>query len=303
MHRIALGGHCRFLVIAAIVVLASSAAACNPLGEDWKLMPTSVGYEHHGSTIQIEPGEEFFVGLRANGMSPEVPWQITAMDTAMIELMGESHAAVVRAPGDWQGGEGSPKPWAFIPTTDFDFVGRAEGVSQLRFDIQADGEAVDVYELTVAVMDDACDVDEGAMGIITPIRCEDEAPNGHEVVLAYDNYGWAVQLEPGGEFTVELRANGLYPGISWQVAEIDTAVVDLQWSVHDTEVQSLVEHSRWPPTIFPETRLGFIGTGLGESPLVLELGAGDERLDIYQLLVLVVEDACDVAPGMIIEVC
>lgn len=303
MNRVLLGGHCRLLVIGVVVVLASSVVACNPLGEDWKLEPTSVGYEHHGSTIQIEPGEEFFVALRANGLLPEVPWQIQAIDTAMLELTGERHDTAVRAPGDWKGGEGSGKPLAFIPFTGFDFVGGAEGRSQLRFDIQADGVLVDVYGLTVAVMDDACDVDEGATGIITPIRCEDEPPDGHEVVLAYDNYGWAVQLEPGGEFTVELRANGLHPGVSWQIAEIDTAVVDLQWSVHDTDVPSLVEHSRWPPTIFPETRLSFIGKALGESPLVLELRVGDERLDSYELLVLVVEDACDVTPGMIIEVC
>ena len=104
-----------------------------------------------------------------------------------------------------------------------------------------------------------------------------------------------MQLEPDGEFTVELRANGLHSDISWQIAEVDTEVVDLQWPVHDTDAQSLIEHSMWFPTISPETHLGFVGKALGKSPLVLEIRTGDGLLDIYELLLLVVEDACDVA--------
>jgi hypothetical protein len=291
------------LLVGIVVVLAVSAASCNPLGEDWKLDQLGLDYEHQGSTIQIEPEEEFSVRLRANGMFPETPWQIRAMDTALIELIDEGHDTEARAPGDYQGGEGSSKPWGFIGGTGFGFVGRAEGVSQLVFDMQADGQLVDVYELTVAVVDDACDVNEGAVGIVTPIRCERKPPKGGPVGLVYDDYGWAVWLEPGDEFTVELRANGLHPDMAWRVAEIDTAVVNLQWSVHDTDVQASAEHSRWPPTIFPETRFRFVGSALGESLLVLEMRAGGERIDVYELTVFVVADACDIGPGPIFHVC
>lgn len=184
--------HSPLVGLAAIFVATLIGAACNPLGEDWKLEHLSADYEHHGSTLQVEPGDEFSVELRANGMYPEIPWRIRNIDPAVVELIDERHSTEARAPGDYEGGEGSPKPWGFIGETGFDFVGGEEGESELIFELAAQDELIDEYTVTVAVMDDACEVDESVVGIVTPMRCERKSPDEGPVGLTYNDYGWGV---------------------------------------------------------------------------------------------------------------
>lgn len=98
---------------------------------------------------------------------------------------------------------------------------------------------------------------------------------------------------------MELRANSAHPELPWQVTEIDTAVVEQLWSMHDSDVQNSAEHSRWPPTIHPETRFRFAGKALGRSPLVMEMRRGEDRVDVYELRVFVVVDVPDLPEGPI----
>jgi hypothetical protein len=55
--------------------------------------------------------------------------------------------------------------------TRFSFVGTAFGESRLIFEVRVDGQRVDMYEVAVAVVEDACVGFEHAYRVIFPGRC------------------------------------------------------------------------------------------------------------------------------------
>jgi hypothetical protein len=126
-----------------------------------------------GSLIQVEPGEEFQVTLLASGAFPDEPWRAVDYDDGVIGLAWSEHEAA-RTPGDWDAREepDTPKGGSFIPVTHFSFIGTALGESQLVLEVRVDGQQVDMYEVTVAVVEDACDISEHAYGVATPGRCD-----------------------------------------------------------------------------------------------------------------------------------
>ena len=61
-------------------------------------------------------------------------------------------------PGDWGPWEADTRH-SFLPTWNLTIVGVALGESTLVLGISEDGTPVDLYELTVAVVEDACAIE------------------------------------------------------------------------------------------------------------------------------------------------
>ena len=156
------------------MAVAMLLAGCEggPPRADYLKAPAEAGPMDFGSLIRVEPGEEFQVTLLANGAFPDEPWQAVDYDDGMIRLARSEHEAA-RTPGDWDAREepDTPKGGSFIPVTHFSFIGTALGDSQLVLEVRVDGQRVDMYEVTVAVVEDPCAGFEHAYGINSPGRC------------------------------------------------------------------------------------------------------------------------------------
>ena len=120
---------------------------------------------HYGMKALVEPGEPFEIDLFGNGAYPDAEWQIIEMDSEVIELRDTEYIPAL-SEGDWYSQGGS-----FLPTTIFWFTGGTLGESELVLEVQVDGQVVDRYLVTVAVVEDACDRPGEAQGIITANRC------------------------------------------------------------------------------------------------------------------------------------
>lgn len=122
--------------------------------------------DHYGMKAQVEPDEPFEVGLDGNGAYPDAEWRIVEMDSEVIELRDTLYIPA-RSEGDWY----SNAPGRFLPFTIHWFTGGTLGESQLVLEADVDGQVVDRYEVTIAVVEDACDRPEHAPGIIHANRC------------------------------------------------------------------------------------------------------------------------------------
>ncbi len=100
-------------------------------------------------------GENLDVTLSANAMHPEASWRIADIDPAVL-----SHLATAPDPtrplGDWDTSD-RDKPWHFLPLWRITFEAVGLGESPLRLEMLANGERVDVFEITVEVVDEAPD--------------------------------------------------------------------------------------------------------------------------------------------------
>lgn len=111
------------------------------------------------------------------------------------------------------------------------------------------------------------------------------------------DHGWRVAIDSDERLDVGLRENPSYPGAEWQIVEVDASALQLEESFrapspYDSERpddrQSLLSTS-----VFT-----FTGADTGESPLVFEIRVGDERVDLAEFAVAVVEDACAADLGL-----
>jgi hypothetical protein len=94
----------------------------------------------------------------------------------------------------------------------------------------------------------------------------------------------------GETFSVTLAAHAQYPEAPWQVAELDPTVLALL----ATEQDPVRSPGDWntsddskPWHFLPVWRITFEAIGDGESPLVLEVVSGGERVDVFEMTVVV----------------
>jgi len=121
---------------------------------------------HFGMKAQVEPGEPFEIGLLGNGAYPDAEWAIVEVDTELVQLQG-IEVIPARPEGAWLGEYEGP----FLPVTIHRFTAGAFGESLLALEVQADGQTVDRYEVTISVVEDACSLPEESSLILAANRC------------------------------------------------------------------------------------------------------------------------------------
>ncbi len=287
---------------AGFLLLVSALLCSGCLGQDWKSFPLGAGESDHGWLLRIEPDETFDVLVVANALYPDLPWVVSEYDPAVIEPAGAEVEDYVRTWGDWD--MSAPEaPQGFLPIHIFQFSGMATGQTPLVLEVRNGDQLVEVLEVTVSVVEDACAADGG----LKAARCghdprDEQAGEGVEGIgmLEELDHGWLVNLEPVDTFVVRLLANAVYPEAEWRVAEFDPDVIDVQ-VVNDTDVRAAGD---WDTTDMKPS--GFLATtsftvkarDYGRSPLVLEVVVDGERVDVYELVVAVVDDACAPTEGL-----
>ncbi|NNU27985.1 hypothetical protein [Isoptericola sediminis] len=265
---------------AGLVLSAASAllvAGC--LGSDYRDLPLDLSAWDSGWLAAVEPEEELWVGLDGNNLHPDQAWELVEVDDAVLRLTTSEHE--VPPPGS--GDPGDPH----ISTTVFGFVGGDLGRTRLRFELVVDGERVDVAEYTVDVVDDACAAETAAVAN----RCGGELFSYQPQYLQALNHGEQVNLDVGEEVELVLPANAGFPDTAWQVADHDDAVIAVDGPVDLGPARSPGDFSEVDPEVrhsfLPAWRFNITGTAPGESPMVLELTVDGERIDVYELVVLV----------------
>ena len=252
------------------------------LGQDFSDSPLSLSELDHGWLATVEPGEEFDIGLKGNAAYPDLGWEVIGFDPAVIELRGHEQVPL----GEPEG-VGFPVPAVSV----FFFEGVALGETPVVLEFVVDGERIDVAEYSVAVVDDACDAELGAVAN----RCG-EAFNYQPQDLTELDLGQSVVLEPGAALDLTLTANALHPEIPWEVATIDAAVIRVDGPTYVPADRQPREWGPWESdsrhSFLPAWTFTIVGIGLGESELVLELPVEGTPLDLYGLTVTVVDDAC-----------
>jgi hypothetical protein len=120
----------------------------------------------YGWKALVEPDEPFDVWLEGNGAYPDAEWQIVEMDSEIIKLRDTEYI-----PGPPASAESLAGPGPFLSHTGHSFTAGTLGESRLVLEIEVDGQVVDRYQVTVAVVEDACDKPEHVHGIISANRC------------------------------------------------------------------------------------------------------------------------------------
>ena len=268
------------LVVAAILSLALlSVGAC---ASDFEKAPLGLGESDHGWLAVVEPGERFDVDLANSVLYPEVPWEITQFDPTVIDLESQEQARPT---------EMDPSS-VRLSHSIFNFSGLDIGETPLVFELWADSEQLDIAAFTIAVVEEACDAERGARAN----RCG-QGFQFHPQDLTELNHLWVVALEPGDELDVTLTANALYPDRPWQAVEFDPAVIDLQGPQHAPPDREPGDWSAWEPdrrhSFLATSTFTIIGTRVGETDLVFDIRTDEgRRVDLHELTVAVVEDAC-----------
>lgn len=295
------------LSVWCLFLLAIVSAAC--LGEDWKSSPVGASEQEHGWLLQVEPDEEFDVLVIANTVHPDLPWVISEYDPAIITPTGSDVDANIRTWGDWDMSSPEEDPQFFIPMQMFNFAGAAVGQTPLVLEVRNGDELVEVLEITVSVVDDACATDSG----LKASRCghdprDEELPEGVEGygegfgVFEELDHGWLINMEPGDTVLVRLSANAVHPDTPWRVAELDPAVIQIRDTQQDTDVRVPgdwdTSDAGKPPSFLATTSFTVVAVDYGRSPLVLEVVDEGERVDVYELTVAVVADACATDTGL-----
>jgi hypothetical protein len=278
-----------------LLVLASSGC----LGEDWKTFPLGAGAGEQGWLLQVEPDEEFDVGLLASALYPDLPWTVAQYDPAVIELADTLVEDRVRAWGDWDMSAPEDEPQMFLPIHLFFFRGVSNGQTPLVLELRNGDELVEVLEVTVSVVDDACAGDEGLRAPRCGRDFRDEIPSedveGFGLFEEWD-HGWLVNMEPGDRIVIRLAGNAVHPDAPWQVAESDPAVIEIADLDHDTAVRDPqdwdISDASKPTGFVATTSITIEAEALGQSPLVLEVLDGTRRVDVYELVISVTADAC-----------
>lgn len=273
--------------VAAAVLLVAGLLLSACLGQDFRDAPLELERLDHGWRVNVEPTEEFSVGLVANPLYLDVPWQLADFDATVVEFAGSEHITAPCTPTQENPCPESALQESFVPHTIFRFTGVTAGESRLSFELEADGQVVDVCEYTISVVEDACEGDVG----IAANRCGLGARNPNLEVGIYE-HGGQLTIEPGETFVVTLGANAMYPDAPWQVGEIDPSVLTLQgigqdparspgdWDTSDRDK---------PWHFLPLWRLTFEGVDPGESSLVVEAVADGARVEVFEITVSVGE--------------
>ena len=282
----------RVSLICGLVLALLLSAGC--LGQDHLDIPLTLNEWDHGWLATIEPGEQLEVSLTGNALYPEVPWQVTEFDSAVIDLQGEQH---IPPAGDSADRENLDPGDPLVPFTGFSFVGMTLGESPLVFEFVVDGERIDIAKFAVEVVEDACESEVGAVAN----WCGRDF-SFHPQDLTEWDHGGLVALEPGDELDVSLTANALHPDRPWQIIEFDSAVIGLEGPEYVAPNRSSGDWSPWEPdsrhSFLPTWNSTIVGIALGESRLVLGISVDGTPVDGFELTVVVVEDACAIETRM-----
>lgn len=277
----------RKLGVGVILVFATLVTGC--LGQDFLDAPLELDSFDHGWVANVEPAEEFSVGLVANPLYPGVAWRLADFDDAVVSSLGSEHVTDACTPTEENPCPPDNELGPFLPVTRFGFVGGSPGESPLTFELEVNGRVVDVCSYTIAVVDDAC---EGDIGIAAN-RCG-LGDRGPDLEVAVYEHGGKMSVEPGDDFTVTLAASAMHPEAPWQVADIDPAVLELHTTTQDP-ARNVGDWDTSDPDkpwhFVPISRLTFEAIELGESPLVLEIVADGERIDLFEIAVSVIPEA------------
>ena len=268
------------LLVAVGILLG--AVSC---GNDFEDAPLSLGRGHHGWLASIEPDEVFDVGLVGNAIDPDGQWRLVEVDGEVVDLEGQEHERLGQDVEDLTGDERAT-------VTIFFFRGVAIGETPLVFELEDDGgDLLARTAFTIAVVDDACRVDDG----LVANRCGDstgEQPQG----LTELDHGWLVALEPGDTIDVVLTGQPLYPDGAWQIVDHDAAVVSVAESAYRPADRAPGDWNRDSDASFL-SRWTFSVTAVepGRSRVEFQFDAAGETRDVYSVTFEVAEDACAVA--------
>jgi len=130
--------------------------------------PLELGEDSYGWKALVEPDEQFEVWLEGNGAYPDAEWRIVEMDSEIVKLRDSEYF-----PGPHVSAGSLAGPGPFLSHTSHWFTAGALGEFRLVLEIEVDGQVVDRYQVTVAVVEDACDRPEHVHGIISANRCGD----------------------------------------------------------------------------------------------------------------------------------
>lgn len=275
--------------VLSIVLATALAAGC--LGNDFRDATLSINEFDHGWLVAIEPEEQFDVGLTGNAVYPDAPWRIVEYDPAVIALDGEDHMTPRPPSGDPEGSEAEDyDPGSLVSSSFFGFTGLSLGETLLRFEIVVDGEAIDVAEYRVSVVEDACDAGTPAVAN----RCGGDGFAYHSQVEFELAHGQELAVEPGTDTHLRLTANALHPDSPWQLVDSDPDVVAVEvkpLGAARTRGDFSEVEAETPHSFLPAWDITIRGVALGEAPLVLEITVDGKPVDRYERTVLVVEDA------------
>jgi len=130
-----------------------------------------------------------------------------------------------------------------------------------------------------------------------------------------------VVVEPGDAFDLGLLGHPDHPSVAWELAEIDSSVVEIRGSRHepsgtnlpDDEYMAMIDADRrsWYAAVrdrapdaedeaepygavwlVPVSMFDFAAAGYGDSLMGLEMRIADEVVATFEFRVSVVEDAC-----------
>ena len=148
---------------ALLVACGILVGACQ---SDYETMDLDLGEDEFGMKAQVEPGEPFEIGLLGNGAYPDAEWALVEVDTDLVQLQG-IEVIPARPEGAWLGEYEGP----FLPVTIHRFTAGAFGESLLALEVQANGQTVDRYEVTISVVEDARSLPEESSLIMSANRC------------------------------------------------------------------------------------------------------------------------------------
>lgn len=152
----------RWPLLSLLIVCGFVLGGCQ---SDFASMDLGLEESNFGFKAQVEPDEPFEIALFGNGAYPESEWQVVEMDAERVQLR-DIETIPARPEGAWVGEYEGP----FLPISIFRFTAGSLGESLLVLEVQADGQVVDRYEVTIAVVEDACSVPEASL-IVVANRC------------------------------------------------------------------------------------------------------------------------------------
>lgn len=197
-----------FLVAAILCVVG---VAC--LGQDFRSVELTLTEWDHGWRAVVEPDQQFSVTFRENPQYANVEWVIADIDPPIVDVVGY----VSERPED------VPEEDLALAIWGFDLVGTALGEATASFEIVVDGRTVDRVHYTIAVVEDACDGDDG----LTAPRCERRHQEFWPQGLFEWDHGRTIDVASGEIAAVQLTGNAVHPDAVWELADSDTSVVDV----------------------------------------------------------------------------
>jgi hypothetical protein len=126
----------------------------NRCGRNTGDQPQELTELSHGWLVALEPGNSIDVTLTGNPQYPRGTWRVVEFDDSVLALEGTRQVAADRVPGDWS----LESRASFLPTWTFTLRALDLGRSRFVVDLLVGERRVDVYSLTLDVVDDACSV-------------------------------------------------------------------------------------------------------------------------------------------------